>query len=165
MVAKINKKGADSFQDRLARAEISQKAFEKYCKEKRLGCAPFGTDEKRAKLYGYLRIHPFLRKLCDYIVSTPEEIIFTDVKATRNIKLEDISHYSIFESLFCTENQTFVLSFYLNKTFYFATMDDVIKCSVDKKLEAYIDGPKVKPYFTLSYKDIETFNKEIHLYG
>ena len=158
------KKEKNSFELKLEKAAESQKIFEEYCKKRNIDCAPFGTDDRRARLSNYLDIHPFLRKLCDYVISTPEEIIFTDVKATRNIKFEDIAHYSIFESLFCVKNQTFVLTIYIDEKFYFTTLEEVLKCSVGKEIKAYYDGSKTKPYFELSDEDLQKFYKEIHLY-
>ena len=137
--------------------DFAEDIFENYCNERGLKKRRLHfndtPDFAASPIPLWANMHPLLKKFPDYFVYNTKEHFFCEVKANYKIKLEDLKHYILFDTLFCENNSSqyyivFCIRGYDKPKFY--TVNQILKMLPYAELDKYHDGPE---YYKLKVND------------
>jgi hypothetical protein len=127
--------------------DFAEDIFEEYCvsKDMKFRRLHFNDtpDFATSPIPLWNKMHPVLKSFPDYFVYNDKEHFFCEVKANYKIKVNDLKHYNLFDSMFCENYATkyYIVFCVRGEEVVFKTVDQIAKALQNSTLDQYHDGP------------------------
>lgn len=147
-VSETGKHNELDYEDRAGNyIDFAEDIFEEYCvaKDMKFRRLHFNDtpDFATSPIPLWNKMHPILKSFPDYFVYNDKEHFFCEVKANYKIKVNDLKHYNLFDSMFCENYATkyYIVFCVRGEEVVFKTVDQIAKALQNSKLDQYHDGP------------------------
>jgi len=147
-VSETGKHNELDYEDRAGNyIDFAEDIFEEYCvaKDMKFRRLHFNDtpDFATSPIPLWNKMHPILKSFPDYFVYNDKEHFFREVKANYKIKVNDLKHYNLFDSMFCENYATkyYIVFCVRGEEVVFKTVDQIAKALQNSKLDQYHDGP------------------------
>lgn len=147
-VSETGKHNELDYEDRAGNyIDFAEDIFEEYCvaKDMKFRRLHFNDtpDFATSPIPLWNKMHPVLKSFPDYFVYNDKEHFFCEVKANYKIKVNDLKHYNLFDSMFCENYATkyYIVFCVRGEEVVFKTVDQIAKALQNSTLDQYHDGP------------------------
>ena len=127
--------------------DFAEDIFESYCKSKDIKFRRLHLNDtpdfKSSPIPQWFKMSPLIKSFPDYFVYNDKEHFFCEIKSSYKIKLNDLKHYILFESLMCENYATnyFIVVCIKGKDPDFITVENLLKKLPESTLKKFHDGP------------------------
>jgi len=132
--------------------DFAEEIFEDYCKLKGMKYRRLHLNDtpdfKSSPIPQWFNMNPLIKSFPDYFVYDDKQHLFCEIKSSYKIKLKDLKHYILFDSLMCEDYATnyCIVVCIRGEEPKFLTVDMILKALPQSKLDKFHDGPE---YFNL----------------